>query len=149
MFCFSILESKLQVATKDSSVEIASGNTAIECRVVFARNDSQFAVTWYLLPPLADETPLQIVRANYNSVLEYGFEFSSPAQKSRFLSQRVSSNIFQLQIVSANLRDGDRYYCVVEEWLWLVDGWYKLGEGTSGRTTLKFKFQGEQVLSLV
>ncbi|NXR36534.1 IGSF2 protein, partial [Zosterops hypoxanthus] len=138
-------ESKLQVATKDSSVEIASGNTAIECRVVFARNDSQFAVTWYLLPPLADETPLQIVRANYNSVLEYGFEFSSPAQKSRFLSQRVSSNIFQLQIVSANLRDGDRYYCVVEEWLWLVDGWYKLGEGTSGRTRLKFKFQGEQL----
>ncbi|NXI21599.1 IGSF2 protein, partial [Sterrhoptilus dennistouni] len=138
-------ESKLQVAMKDSSVEIASGNTAIECRVALARKDSQFAVTWYLLPPLADETPLQIVRANYNSILEYGSEFSSPAQKSRFLSQRVSSNIFQLQILSANLRDGDRYYCVVEEWLWLVDGWYKLGEGTSGRTTLKFKFQGEQL----
>ncbi|NWR03579.1 IGSF2 protein, partial [Paradoxornis webbianus] len=138
-------ESKLQVATKDSSVEIASGNTAIECRIVFARNNSQFAVTWYLLPPLADATPLQIVRANYNSLLEYGSEFSSSAQKSRFLSQRVSSNIFQLQILSANLRDGDRYYCVVEEWLWLVDGWYKLGEGTSGRTTLKFKLQEHEL----
>ncbi|NXY36149.1 IGSF2 protein, partial [Pomatorhinus ruficollis] len=138
-------ESKLQVATKDSSVEIASGNTAIECRIMFARNDSQFAVTWYLLPPVADATPLQIVRANYNSILEYGSEFSSPAQKSRFLSQRVSSNIFQLQILSANLRDRERYYCVVEEWLWLVDSWYKLGEGTSGRTTLKFKLQGEQL----
>ncbi|NXO93338.1 IGSF2 protein, partial [Certhia brachydactyla] len=133
-------ESKLQVATEDSSVEIASGNAAaIECRIVFAQNNSQFAVTWYLLPPLADATPLQIVRANYSSTLEYGSEFSSAARKSRFLSQRVSSNIFQLQILSANLGDEGRYYCVVEEWLWLVDGWYKLGEGTSGRTTLKFK----------
>ncbi|NXB03934.1 IGSF2 protein, partial [Cnemophilus loriae] len=132
-------ESKLQVATKDSSVEIASGNAAIECRIVFAQNNSQFAVTWYLLPPLADATPLQIIRANYSSILEYGSEFSSPAQKSRFLSQRVSSNVFQLQILSANLGDQGRYYCVVEEWLWLVDGWYKLGERTSGRTTLKFK----------
>lgn len=130
-------------------MEVASGNTAIECRVAFARNNSQFAVTWYLLPPLPDATPLQIVRANYNSILDYGSEFSSPAQKSRFLSQRVSSNIFQLQVLSANLRDGERYYCVVEEWLWLVDGWYKLGEGTSGRTTLKLQLQGEQVLSLV
>ncbi|XP_066064290.1 immunoglobulin superfamily member 2 [Chamaea fasciata] len=138
-------ESQLQVATKDNSVEIASGNTAIECRIVFARNNSQFAVTWYLLPPLADATPLQIVRANYNGILEYGSEFSSPAQKSQFLSQRVSSNIFQLQILSANLRDEDRYYCVVEEWLWLVDGWYRLGEGTSGRTRLKFKLQEHEL----
>ncbi|NWY46778.1 IGSF2 protein, partial [Sylvia atricapilla] len=138
-------ESKLQVATKDSSVEIGSGNTAIECRIVLARNNSQFAVTWYLLPPLADATPLQMVRVNYNGILEYGSEFSSPAQKSRFLSQRVSSNTFQLHILSANLRDGDTYYCVVEEWLWLVDGWFKLGEGTSGRTTLKFKLRGEQL----
>ncbi|NXH80600.1 IGSF2 protein, partial [Edolisoma coerulescens] len=138
-------ESKLQVATKDSSVEIASGNAAIECRIEFAQNNSQFAVTWYLLPPLADATPLQVVRASYSSILEYGSEFSSPAQKSRFLSQRVSSNVFQLQILSANLGDQGRYYCVVEEWLWLVDGWYKLGEGTSGRTTLKFKLPGEQL----
>ncbi|XP_063275450.1 immunoglobulin superfamily member 2-like isoform X1 [Prinia subflava] len=132
-------ESKLQVATKDSSVETASGNAAIECRIVFAQNNSQFAVTWYLLPPLADAMPLQILRADYSSVLEYGSEFSSPAQKSRFLSQRVSSSIFQLHILSANLADQGGYYCVVEEWLWLVDGWYKLGEGTSGRTMLKFK----------
>ncbi|XP_053826464.1 immunoglobulin superfamily member 2 [Vidua macroura] len=138
-------ESKLQVATTDSSVEIASGNAAIECRIVFAQNYSQFAVSWYLLPPLADATPLQIVRANYSGILEYGSEFSSPAQKSRFLSYRVSSNIFQLQILSANPGDRGRYYCVVEEWLWLVDGWYKLGEGTSGRTTLKFKLSDREL----
>lgn len=130
-------------------MEIASGNAAIECRIVFAQNNSQFAVTWYLLPPLAGAISLQIIRANYSSILEYGSEFSSPAQKSRFLSQRVSSNVFQLQILSADLGDQGRYYCVVEEWLWLVDGWYKLGEGTSGRTTLKFRLPGEQVLSLV
>ncbi|NXY23718.1 IGSF2 protein, partial [Atrichornis clamosus] len=138
-------ESKLQVATEDSSVKIASGNTAIECRIVFAQINSQFAVTWYLLPPLADATPLRVVRANYSNILEYGSEFSSPAQKSRFLSQRVSSNVFQLQILSANLGDQGRYYCVVEEWLWLVDSWYKLGEGTSGKTTLELKLPGEQL----
>ncbi|NWR15371.1 IGSF2 protein, partial [Emberiza fucata] len=138
-------ESKLQVAVKDSSVEIAGGNAAIQCGIVFAQENSQFAVTWYLLPPLADTKPLQILRANYTSVLEYGSEFSSPAQKSRFLSQRVSSSLFQLQILSANLGDQGSYYCVVEEWLWLVDGWYKLREGMSGRTTLKLKLSGEQL----
>ncbi|KAF2975632.1 hypothetical protein EK904_010110 [Melospiza melodia maxima] len=138
-------ESKLQVDTKDSSVEIASGNAAIQCRIVFAQENSQFAVTWYLLPPLADTKPLQILRANHSSVLEYGSEFSSPAQQSRFLSQRVSSSLFQLQILSANLGDQGSYYCVVEEWLWLVDGWYKLGEGTSGRTTLKLKLSEREL----
>ncbi|KAM6285853.1 immunoglobulin superfamily member 2-like isoform 1-T1 [Spheniscus humboldti] len=134
-------ESKLQVSTKESSVEIAGGaDTAIECKIMFAQNNSHFTVIWYLLPPPpADANPLKIIRAHYSSILEYGAEFSSPAQKSRFLSQRVSSNIFWLRILSANPRDQGRYYCVVEEWLWLVDGWYKLGEGTSGRTTLKFK----------
>ncbi|NXU38038.1 IGSF2 protein, partial [Drymodes brunneopygia] len=138
-------ESKLQVATKGSSVEIASGNAAVECRIVSAQNNSQFAVTWYLLPSLAGATPLQIVRASYSSILEYGPEFSSPAQKPRFLSQRVSNNTFQLQILSAKPQDEGRYYCVVEEWLWLVDGWYKLGEGTSGRTMLKIRLPGEQL----
>ncbi|NXK12434.1 IGSF2 protein, partial [Herpetotheres cachinnans] len=134
-------ESKLRVATKESSLETVGGaDTAIECRIISAQNDSQFTVTWYLLPPPpANATPLKIVRANYSSILEYGAEFSSPAQKSRFLSQRVSSNVFWLQILSAKPRDQGRYYCVVEEWLWLVDGWYKLGEGASGRTTLEFK----------
>ncbi|NWH20590.1 IGSF2 protein, partial [Grus americana] len=133
-------ESKLQVATKESTVEIVGGaDTTIECRIMFTQNNSQFAVTWYLVRSSADATPLQIVRADYSSVLEYGSEFSLPAQKSRFLSQRVSSNVFWLQILSADSSDEGRYYCVVEEWLWLVDGWYKLGEGTSGRTTLEFK----------
>ncbi|NXN64801.1 IGSF2 protein, partial [Himantopus himantopus] len=139
-------ESKLQVATEESSVEIAGGgDTAIECRIVLAQSNSQFAVTWYLLPPPpADAPSLQILRVDYNSILEYGAEFSSPAQKSRFLSQRVSSNVFWLRILSANPGDEGRYYCVVEEWLWLADGWYKLGEGTSGRTRLEFKLPGEQ-----
>lgn len=145
---FLRLESKLHVATKESSVETVSGaDTAIECRIMFAQNNSQFAITWYLLPlPLADATPLQILRADYSSILEYGAEFSSPAQKSRFLSQRVSSNVFWLRILSANPGDQGRYYCVVEEWLWLVDGWYKLGEGASGSTMLEFKLPGKQVV---
>ncbi|NXT44045.1 IGSF2 protein, partial [Pelecanoides urinatrix] len=135
-------ESKLHVSTKESSMEIAgSADTAIECRIVFAQNNSQFSITWYLLPPPlpANATPLKILRVSYSSILEYGAEFSSPAQKSRFLSQRVSSNVFWLRILSANPRDQGRYYCVVEEWSWLADGWYKLGEGASGKTMLEFK----------
>uniref|UniRef100_A0A8C3J0W4 Ig-like domain-containing protein n=1 Tax=Calidris pygmaea TaxID=425635 RepID=A0A8C3J0W4_9CHAR len=138
-------ESKLQVAAEGRSVEIAGGaDTAVECRIVSALNNSQLAVTWYVLPPpLADTTPLQIVRTDYSSIQEYGAEFSSPAQKSRFLSQRVSNNVFWLRILSANPGDQGQYHCVVEEWLWLVDGWYKLGEGASGRTTLEFKLPGD------
>lgn len=114
-----------------------------------AQNNSQFAVTWYLLPTsAADATPVKIVRADYSSTLEYGTEFSSHAQRSRFLSQRVSSNVFWLRILSADPRDQGRYYCVVEEWLWLVDSWYKLGEGASGRTMLEFKLPGKQRFSL-
>ncbi|NXP05077.1 IGSF2 protein, partial [Thinocorus orbignyianus] len=134
-------ESKLQVAAEGRSVEIAGGaDTAVECRIAFAPNSSQLAVTWYFLPPPpADAIPLRIIRTDYSGSLEYGAEFSSPVQKSRFLSQRVSSNVFWLRILSVNPRDQGRYYCVVEEWLWLVDGWYKLGEGASGRTTLELK----------
>ncbi|XP_054242488.1 immunoglobulin superfamily member 2 [Indicator indicator] len=139
-------ESKLRVATKESSVEIASGaDTAIECRIMSAQNNSQFAITWYLLPAPVEATPMQIIRADYSSILEYGAEFSSPAQKSRFLSQRVSSTVFWLQILSANPRDQGRYYCVVEEWLWLGNGWYKLGEEVSGRTMLEFKVPERQL----
>ncbi|NXP71135.1 IGSF2 protein, partial [Ramphastos sulfuratus] len=139
-------ESKLRVATKESSVEIAGGaDTAIECRITSAQNHSLFAVTWYLLPPAGDAAPLQILRADYSGILQYGAEFSSPAQKSRFLSQRVSSTAFWLRILSANPRDQGRYYCVVEEWLWLGDGCYKLGEGASGRTTLEFKLPERQL----
>ncbi|NXI74369.1 IGSF2 protein, partial [Anseranas semipalmata] len=134
-------ESKLQVATKESSVEVAGGaDTSIECRVAFAQNDSQFAITWYFLPrPPADATPLQIVRASYSSLLEYGPEFSSPSQKSRFLSQRVSGDTFQLRILSASPGDQGGYRCAVEQWRWLEDGWHSLGEGLSGRTTLRLR----------
>ncbi|XP_014802746.1 PREDICTED: immunoglobulin superfamily member 2 [Calidris pugnax] len=134
-------ESKLQIAAKGRSMEIAGGaDTTVECRIVSALNNSQLAITWYVLPPPpADTTPLQILRSDYSSIQEYGAEFSSPAQKSRFLSQRVSNNVFWLRILSANPGDQGQYYCVVEEWLWLVDGWYKLGERASGRTTLEFK----------
>ncbi|XP_040423033.1 immunoglobulin superfamily member 3-like [Cygnus olor] len=134
-------ESKLQVSTKESSVEVAGGaDTSIECRILFSQNDSQLVVTWYFLPPPpADATPLQIVRASYSGLLEYGADFSSPAQRSRFLSQRVSSEAFQLRILSAGPGDQGGYRCLVEEWRWLEDGWRSLGEGQSGRTSLRLR----------
>nr|XP_009681006.1 PREDICTED: immunoglobulin superfamily member 2 [Struthio camelus australis] len=140
-------ESKLQVATKESSVEIAGGADAtIECRIMFAQKTAQLAITWYFLPSSpADAIPLQIVRANYSNILEYGAEFSSLMQRSRFQSQRVSGDVFWLQILSANHGDEGGYYCVVEEWLWLADGWYKLGVGESGRTTLELKISESEL----
>ncbi|XP_062453379.1 immunoglobulin superfamily member 2 [Rhea pennata] len=140
-------ESKLQVSIKESSVEITgSADATIECRILFAQKTAQLAITWYFLPPPpADAIPLQIVRANYSNVLEYGAEFSSLTQRTRFQSKRVSSDAFWLQILSTNHGDQGSYYCVVEEWLWLADGWYKLGEGKSGRTTLEFKLSESEL----
>lgn len=145
LLCSSVSESKLQVATKESSVEVAGGaDTSIECRILFSQNNSQLAVTWYFLPPPpAAATPLQILRAGYSGLLEYGAEFSSPAQRSRFLSQRVSGEAFQLRILSASPRDQGRYHCRVQEWRWLGDRWHSLGEGQSGRTSLRLRLPGE------
>ncbi|NWJ10597.1 IGSF2 protein, partial [Crypturellus undulatus] len=146
----SLPESKLQVATRESSVEVAaSADVAIECRIMFAQKNALLAITWYFLPPPpAHATPLQIVRVNFSNILEYGVEFSSLTQRSRFQSQRVSSDVFRLQILSTDHGDQGRYYCVVEEWLWLVNGWYKLGEGESGRTALEYKLSGKQILEV-
>lgn len=140
------LESKLRVNTEDRSLEISGGaDTEIECRVTsLTQGDSQLAITWYFLPPSpADAPPLQIVRANYSNILDYGSEFSSAIQKSKFHSERVSSNLFWLRIQSVNHGDRGRYYCLVEEWLWSPDrGWYKLGKKESGKTMLEFKVSG-------
>ncbi|XP_038242704.1 immunoglobulin superfamily member 2 isoform X2 [Dermochelys coriacea] len=136
-------ESKLRVNTEDRFLEISGGtDTEIECRVTsLTQRDSQLAITWYFLPPSpADAAPLQIVRTNYSNILDYGAEFSSVMQKSKFHSERVSSDLFWLRILSVNHGDRGRYYCLVEEWLWSVDrGWYKLGRKESGKTMLEFK----------
>ncbi|XP_050813160.1 immunoglobulin superfamily member 2 isoform X4 [Gopherus flavomarginatus] len=136
-------ESKLRVNTEDRSLEISgSADTEIECNVIsLTQRDSQLAITWYFLPPSpADAAPLQIVRTNYSNILDYGAEFSSAMQKSKFHSERVSSNLFWLRILSVNHGDRGRYYCLVEEWLWSADrGWYNLGKKESGKTMLEFK----------
>ncbi|OXB59870.1 hypothetical protein ASZ78_009326 [Callipepla squamata] len=134
-------ESKLRVATRESSVEVAGGADAIiECRMEIPQNSSQLAVSWYFLPPPpADATPLRIVQTSHSGLLEYGAEFSSPAQKSRFLSQRVSSHMFQLRILSASPGDQGQYRCAVEEWRWLEGSWHGLGEQWSGRTRLQLR----------
>uniref|UniRef100_A0A8C8RB48 CD101 molecule n=1 Tax=Pelusios castaneus TaxID=367368 RepID=A0A8C8RB48_9SAUR len=140
-------KSKLRVDTEDRSLEISgSANTEIKCRVIsLTQRDSRLAVTWYFLPPSpADAAPLQIVGTNYSNILEYGAKFSSPIQKSKFHSDRISSDLFWLRILSVNHGDRGRYYCVVEEWLWTADsGWYKLGKKESGKTMLEFKLSGK------
>ncbi|XP_039376470.1 immunoglobulin superfamily member 2 isoform X3 [Mauremys reevesii] len=139
----SPLKSKLRVNTEDRSLEISgSADTEIECSVTsLTQRDSQLAITWYFLPPSpADAAPLQIVRTNYSNILDYGAEFRSAMQKSKFHSERVSSNLFWLRILSVNHGDRGRYYCLVEEWLWSADrGWYNLGKKESGKTMLEFK----------
>ncbi|XP_040520507.1 immunoglobulin superfamily member 3 isoform X2 [Gallus gallus] len=134
-------ESKLRVATRENSMEVAGGaDASIECRMELPLNNSQLAVSWYYLPPPPeDANPLLIVRASHSGLLEYGAEFSSPTQKSRFLSQRVSRHVFQLRILSASSGDQGQYCCAAEEWCWLEGGWHGLGERWSGRTRLLLK----------
>lgn len=148
LFCSSVSESKLRVATRENSMEVAGGaDASIECRMELPLNNSQLAVSWYYLPPPPeDANPLLIVRASHSGLLEYGAEFSSPTQKSRFLSQRVSRHVFQLRILSASSRDQGQYCCAVEEWCWLEGGWHGLGERWSGRTRLLLKLPGELLM---
>uniref|UniRef100_A0A8C3SSJ1 CD101 molecule n=1 Tax=Chelydra serpentina TaxID=8475 RepID=A0A8C3SSJ1_CHESE len=149
-YCFRISVNlpiiKLRVNTEDRSLEISGGaNTEIECSVTsLTQRDSQLAITWYFLPPSpADAAPLQIMRTNYSNILDYGAEFSSAMQKSKFHSERVSSNLFWLRILSVNHGDRGKYYCLVEEWLWSADrGWYRIGKKESGKTMLEFKVSG-------
>ncbi|KAF7250880.1 Immunoglobulin superfamily member 2 [Varanus komodoensis] len=136
-------ESKLRIHMEEKSLEISgSEDTAIDCKIMsLTKANSQLGVSWYFLPLSSmDASPLLIIRSNYSNILGYGGAFSSPHQKSRFHSKRVSSHLYQLLILSVDYDVQGKYYCAVEEWIMSMDGsWHKLGKVESGKTTVYFK----------
>ncbi|XP_061485494.1 immunoglobulin superfamily member 2-like isoform X2 [Rhineura floridana] len=135
-------EIKLRVNMDAKFLEISSKeDIEIDCRILSLTNeDSQLGVTWYFVPfSPVDAVPLLIIKTNYSNVLEYGEAFSSPHQKSRFHSEKVSKYLYQLLILSGDYDAHGKYYCIVDEWIWSTDGgWYKLGKMESGKTTVHF-----------
>ncbi|XP_062983672.1 immunoglobulin superfamily member 2 [Elgaria multicarinata webbii] len=136
-------ESRLGVNTDAKTLEISSNeNAAVDCKIMSLTNaNSQLEVSWYFLPSLPmDASPRLIIRNNYSNVVEYGEAFSSPHQKSRFHSEKVSNHLYQLLILSADYDVQGKYYCTVDESIWSIDGsWNKLGKMESGNTTVRFK----------
>ncbi|XP_053164887.1 immunoglobulin superfamily member 2 [Hemicordylus capensis] len=136
-------ESKLRVNMDAKSLEI-SGNEdiEIECKIIsLTKENSQLGVMWYFVPlSVVPAAPQLIIRSNYSNILEYGEAFDSLQQKSRFHSEKVSSHLYQLRILSVNEDISGGYYCIVQEWIWSLDsGWYELGKMESGRTMVHFK----------
>ncbi|XP_020666406.3 immunoglobulin superfamily member 2 [Pogona vitticeps] len=136
-------KSKLEVRTDAKLLEISNKEDAtIDCKIsALTKGNSQLSVTWYFLPLSAvNSAPLIILKTNYSNILEYGEAFSLPNQKSRFHSAKVSSHLYRLLILSPDYDIQGQYYCVVDEWMWSMDGsWYKLGKTESGKTMLYFK----------
>ncbi|KAH0624927.1 hypothetical protein JD844_032860 [Phrynosoma platyrhinos] len=136
-------ESKLDININSKCLEI-SGNEdiTIDCKIIsLTKRNSLLGITWYFLPlSPEDAIPLMILRTNYSNILEYGEAFSSPNQKSRFHSKKVSSLLYQLLILSADHDVQGKYYCEADEWMWSMDGsWYSLGKRESGKSTVSFK----------
>ncbi|XP_042313079.1 immunoglobulin superfamily member 2 [Sceloporus undulatus] len=136
-------ESKLNININSKSLEMSGNEDAtVDCKIIsMTKRNSLLGITWYFLPlSPEDAIPLMILRTNYSNILEYGEAFSSPRQKSRFHSKKVSSLLYQLLILSADHDVQGKYYCEADEWIWSMEGsWYSLGKMESGKTTVYFK----------
>ncbi|XP_060626555.2 immunoglobulin superfamily member 2 [Anolis sagrei] len=136
-------ESKLITDISEKSLDIFSNeDITIDCKIIsLTKKNSTLEITWYFLPLYPkNAAPLMILRTNYDHISEYGEAFNFPHQKSRFHSKKVSSHLYQLLILSADNEVQGKYYCEVNEWIWVVDaGWHSLGKMESGHTTVYFK----------
>lgn len=84
------------------------------------------------------------------NVVKYGDSFQSPRSKQKFLSEKVSQDLFLLNILSVEDSDQGHYHCAVEEWLLSTNGiWQKLERKTSGLTELKLRSTGKSQKSVV
>ncbi|XP_003219159.3 immunoglobulin superfamily member 2 [Anolis carolinensis] len=136
-------ESKLITYTSEKSLDVFSNeDITIDCKIIsLTKKNSTLEITWYFLPLYPkNAAPLMILRTSYNHISEYGEAFNSPRQKSKFHSKKISNHLYQLLILSADNDVPGKYYCEVNEWIWVIDaGWHSLGKMGSGQTTVYFK----------
>ncbi|KAL1772332.1 immunoglobulin superfamily member 2 [Sigmodon hispidus] len=141
-------ESKLRVNSSSTVQELSiSSSTQIECAILSrSAGNLLLSITWYFSPAHTNASHLKILETDQTNVVKYGDKFQTPRTKQKFHSEKVSQDLFLLNILSVEDSDQGHYYCVVEEWLLATNGsWQKLERKTSGLTELKLRPTGSQV----
>lgn len=122
-----------------------SSSTHIECSILSrSAGNLPLSITWFFSSAATSESYRKILETDQTDVVKYGDEFQTPQSKQKFYSEKVSQDLFLLNIL--NMEDSDRghYHCVVEEWFLATNGtWQKLGRKTSGLTELKLRPTGK------
>ncbi|CAH6929227.1 Cd101 [Phodopus roborovskii] len=141
-------ESKLRVNSSSQVQELSiSSNTHIECTILSrSAGNLPLSITWYFSPTPTNAPHRKILEMDQTNVVKYGDEFQTPRSKQKFHSEKVSQELFLLNVLSVEDSDQGHYHCAVEEWLLLRNGtWQKLERKTSGLTELKLRPTGSHV----
>jgi immunoglobulin superfamily protein 2/3 len=122
-----------------------SSSTQIECAILSrSAGNLPLSIIWYFSSVSANASYLKILEMDQSSVVKYGDEFQTPRSKQKFYSEKVSQDLFLLNILSVEDSDQGHYHCAVEEWLLSTnDTWQKLERKTSGLTELKLRPTGK------
>ncbi|XP_075837901.1 immunoglobulin superfamily member 2 [Microtus pennsylvanicus] len=141
-------ESKLSLNSSSQVQELPiSSSTHIECSVLSrSAGNLPLAITWFFSPTSTNESSLKILETDQTNVVKYGNASQTPRSKQKFHSEKVSQDLFLLNILNMEASDQGRYHCAVEEWLLSTNGtWQKLERKTSGFTELKLRPTGSQI----
>lgn len=122
-----------------------SSSTHIECSILSrSAGNLPLAITWFFSPTPTNESSLKILETDQTNVVKYGDTFQTPRSKQKFHSEKVSQDLFLLNILNMEASDQGHYHCAVEEWLLSTNGtWQKLERKTSGLTELKLRPTGK------
>ncbi|XP_021086586.1 immunoglobulin superfamily member 2 isoform X2 [Mesocricetus auratus] len=145
-------ESKLRVNSSSQVQELSiSSSTHIGCAILSrSAGNLPLSITWYFSPTPTNVSYLKILETDQTNVVKYGDVFQTPRSKQKFHSEKVSQDLFLLNILNVEDSDQGHYHCAVEEWLLSMNGtWKKLERKTSGLTELKLRPTGvsSQVLT--
>ncbi|XP_005076721.1 immunoglobulin superfamily member 2 isoform X1 [Mesocricetus auratus] len=141
-------ESKLRVNSSSQVQELSiSSSTHIGCAILSrSAGNLPLSITWYFSPTPTNVSYLKILETDQTNVVKYGDVFQTPRSKQKFHSEKVSQDLFLLNILNVEDSDQGHYHCAVEEWLLSMNGtWKKLERKTSGLTELKLRPTGSQV----
>ncbi|XP_072116482.1 immunoglobulin superfamily member 3 [Mobula birostris] len=121
-------------------VVVENDNIHLSCVITNQTSpDSQFSVQWYVKKSQEKESKL-IMKSNRDCVFEYGNELGSHERKERMQAAKPSRGHYTLVLFKTDTADSGKYYCHVEEWLLNPNNiWYKVGENTSGVTSVTVK----------
>lgn len=122
-----------------------SSSTHIECSILSrSAGNLPLAITWFFAPTSTNEPSRKILETDQTNVVKYRDAFQTSRSKQKFYSEKVSQDLFLLNILNVEASDQGRYHCAVEEWFLSTNGtWQKLERKTSGLTELKLRPTGK------